>query len=144
MNGRTISQLAKECGVNVETIRFYQRCGILSKPPAPAEGWREYSDAAVETVRYIKQGQQLGFSLAEIKRLEEKAGGRQLVFCESVRAATREKIWAVEEQIKQLRKVRKELMQFLARCSAKKENQRCPIFQSLLAMKLNRKGVVRA
>lgn len=135
MKRRTISELAKETGVGVETIRFYERRGILKQPPAPVQGWREYGEDALSTVRYIRQGQQLGFKLAEMKRLQDGAGGEQQVFCESVRAATREKIWAVEEQIKQLRKMRRELQDFLARCSAKKKGERCPIYESLGAMK---------
>jgi MerR family mercuric resistance operon transcriptional regulator len=135
MKRRTISELAKETGVGVETIRFYERRGILKQPPSPAQGWREYGEDALSTVRYIRQGQQLGFKLAEMKRLQDKAGGEQQVFCESVRSATREKIGAVEEQIKQLRKMRRELQDFLTRCSAKKKGERCPIYESLGAMK---------
>jgi MerR family mercuric resistance operon transcriptional regulator len=135
MKRRTISELAKETGVGVETIRFYERRGILKQPPAPVHGWREYGEDALSTVRYIRQGQRLGFKLAEMKRLQDKAGGEQQVFCESVRSATREKIWAVEEQIKQLRKMRRELQDFLTRCSAKKKGERCPIYESLGAMK---------
>lgn len=135
MKRRTISELAKETGVGVETIRFYERRGILKQPPVPVQGWREYGEDALSTVRYIRQGQQLGFKLAEMKRLQDQAGGEQQVFCESVRSATREKIWAVEEQIKQLRKMRRELQDFLTRCSAKKKGERCPIYESLGAMK---------
>ncbi|HVO82563.1 MAG TPA: MerR family transcriptional regulator [Terriglobales bacterium] len=135
MKRRTIGELAREAGVGVETIRFYERRGILKQPSSPAQGWREYGDDALSTLRYIKQGQHLGFRLAEMKRLQERAGGEQQAFCESVRAATRERIWAVEEQIKQLRRMRRELQDFLGRCSAKNAGERCPIYESLGAMK---------
>jgi MerR family mercuric resistance operon transcriptional regulator len=128
---RTISKLAKECGVSVETVRFYERSGILERPPTPAEGWREYGDKALSTLRYIKLGQQLGFKLAEMKQLQTTAGGGQRAFCEAVRAATREKIKAVEAHIEQLNQVRKELDDFLGRCSAKQSDERCPIYESL-------------
>lgn len=135
MKRRTISKLAKEAGVGVETVRFYERRGILKQPEAPAEGWREYSEEALETIRYIKIGQQMGFKLSEMLRLQEKAGGEQRAFCESVREATREKIKAVEEQIKQLQQMHEELQNFLGRCSAKKDGERCPVYESLGAMK---------
>lgn len=135
---RTISKLAEEAGVGVETIRFYERRGILKQPQAPPEGWREYGEDALETIRYIKIGQQLGFKLSEIERLQKNAGGEQRVFCESVRAATREKIKAVEDQIRQLQQVHGELESFLSRCAAKKDGERCPIYESLGAMKRKR------
>jgi MerR family mercuric resistance operon transcriptional regulator len=135
---RTISKLAQEAGVGVETVRFYERRGILKQPEAPPEGWREYGNEALETIRYIKLGQQLGFRLSDIQKLQQKAAGEQRVFCESVRAATREKIKAVEEQIQQLQQVHIELQDFLGRCSAKKEGERCPIYESLGAVKRKR------
>lgn len=138
MKRRTISKLAKEAGVGVETVRFYERRGILKQPDSPTEGWREYGDDALETIRYIKIGQQMGFKLSEMQRLQQKAGGQQRTFCESVRAATREKMKAVEEQIRQLQQIHQELESFLGRCSAKKDGERCPIYESLGAMKRKR------
>ena len=116
-------------------MRFYEKRGILTQPDAPAEGWREYGDDALETIRYIKIGQQMGFKLTEMQRLQQKARGEQRVFCESVREATRAKIKSVEEQIQQLQQVHQELKNFLGRCSAKKPTERCPIYESLGAMK---------
>ncbi|HKS76103.1 MAG TPA: MerR family transcriptional regulator, partial [Terriglobales bacterium] len=72
MKRRTISKLAREAGVGIETVRFYEKRGILKQPDAPAEGWREYGDEALETIRYIKIGQQMGFKLAEMQRLQQK------------------------------------------------------------------------
>jgi len=135
MKRRTISKLAKEAGVGIETVRFYEKRGILEQPDTPAEGWREYGEEALETIRYIKIGQQLGFKLSEMQRLQQKARGEQRVFCESVREATRAKIEAVEEQIRQLEQVHEELQNFLGRCTAKKPAERCPIYESLRATK---------
>ena len=70
MKGKTIGKLAKEAGIGVETIRFYEQRGILKQPPAPASGWRQYSEEALSTIRYIKVGQQLGFTLSEMERLQ--------------------------------------------------------------------------
>jgi len=138
MKKRTISKLAKEAGVGVETVRFYERRGILKQPELPSEGWRDYGSDAVETIRYIKIGQQLGFKLSEMQKLQEKAAGEQRAFCESVRAATRDKIKAIEGQIEQLRQVHTEWTDFLGRCSAKKDTERCPIYESLGTKKRKR------
>jgi DNA-binding transcriptional MerR regulator len=135
MKGRTISKLAKEAGVGVETIRFYERRGILKQPPAPPAGWRQYSQEALSTIRYIKIGQQLGFKLSEIAGLQAKASGGQQSFCESVRNATRSKIKAVEQQIEQLQNIHRELLEFLGSCSAKKASDPCPIYNTLGADK---------
>jgi MerR family mercuric resistance operon transcriptional regulator len=134
MARRTISKLAKQVGVGVETIRFYERLGIVAKPAIPASGWREYDDATLETVRYIKQGQQLGFTLNEIKRMQKAARGDQGSFCESVRAATRQKIAAVEHEIEELRDRQQQLKDFLTRCSAKIADEKCPLYQAIGAM----------
>jgi MerR family mercuric resistance operon transcriptional regulator len=69
MEGLTIGALARAAGVNVETIRFYERQGLLRKPPKPEEGYRKYPSEAVKQVRFIKGAQRLGFSLKEIAEL---------------------------------------------------------------------------
>jgi DNA-binding transcriptional MerR regulator len=135
MKRRTIGTLAREVGVSVETIRFYERCGILAQPPLPPRGWREYGEEALALIRYIKQAQQMGFTLAELKRLQVKADGSRRAFCESIRNATRKKMRAVEEHIRQLQTIRQDLESFLARCTAKKKNERCPIYDTCVRLK---------
>jgi len=71
---RTIGRLAEEAGVNVETIRFYERSGLLRQPKAPVSGWRVYDGSAVWIIHYIKLGRQLGFTLAELKALLANVG----------------------------------------------------------------------
>ncbi len=66
---RTISKLAKELGVNVETIRFYERRGLISQPEKPETGYRHYSDDVRSRIRFIKRAQGLGFTLEEIANL---------------------------------------------------------------------------
>jgi MerR family transcriptional regulator, mercuric resistance operon regulatory protein len=135
MKRRTIGTLAWEAGVNVETVRFYERCGILVQPPSQPEGWREYDDEALALIRYIKQAQQMGFTLAEIKRLQTQAGGNRPAFCESVRSAARAKIRTIEEQIGRLQTIRQDIENFLARCTAKKIDERCAIYETCMRLK---------
>jgi MerR family mercuric resistance operon transcriptional regulator len=135
MKRRTIGTLAREAGVNVETVRFYERCGILLQPPSPQEGWREYDEEALALIRYIKQAQHMGFTLAELKRLQTKADGSRFAFCESVRNAAREKMRAIEEQIGHLQTIRQGLEGFLARCTAKKMDEKCLIYETCVRLK---------
>jgi MerR family mercuric resistance operon transcriptional regulator len=69
MSELTIGQAAREAGVNLETIRFYERRGLLAQPPTPLSGFRRYDDEAVLAVRFIKRAQDLGFSLREIQEI---------------------------------------------------------------------------
>jgi len=127
---RTIGKLAAESGVGVETVRYYQRFGILSHPDQQG-GWRSYPDEAVAAIRYVKEAQKLGFTLSEIKRLKEDArDGPQ--FCADVRSASLAKIGMLEEQIKSLLHARRELKAFVGRCAALEESKRCPIARALL------------
>ena len=69
--GMTIGRLAKEAGVNVETVRYYQRRGLLEEPQKPAGGHRRYQQSTLDRIAFIRRAQALGFSLAEIESLLE-------------------------------------------------------------------------
>lgn len=69
MKSRTIGKLAEEAGVHVETIRYYERRGILAQPQKPENGWRTYGDDSLSTLRFVKRAQWMGFSLDEIEEL---------------------------------------------------------------------------
>ena len=75
----TIGVLAKRAGVNVETIRFYQRRGLLTEPDRPLKGVRRYAERDVQRVRFIKQGQKLGFSLDELTELLSLEDGQHSI-----------------------------------------------------------------
>src|SRR5258708_24746412 len=83
---RTIGKLAKEAKVNVETIRFYERRGLLRQPKAPATGWRGYEDSAGWVIHYLKLARQLGFTLAAIRQGMGSLGGRKAFFASRQRA----------------------------------------------------------
>ncbi len=123
---RTIGVLAREAGVGVETIRFYEREGLLPKPPQPLDGWRTYGDEAVEIVKYIRLAQRIGFSLAEIKELGRRLfGGGD--FCRDFRDALEEKLEATETEMRRLAGVRSELKRTLGSCLRKSGKGECPI-----------------
>jgi DNA-binding transcriptional MerR regulator len=125
---RTIGKLAKEAKVNVETIRFYERRGLLRRPKSPVSGWRVYDDSAVWMIHYIKLARQLGFTLTEVKRVMGSLGGGKS-FCASVQRAYEDKIGLVGEKIHQLQATRRELRKALAACLKRSATGDCPIAQ---------------
>ncbi len=125
---RTIGKLANEAKVNVETIRFYERRGLLRQPKAPATGWRVYDDSAVWVIHYIKLARQLGFTLAEIRKVMGSLGGGKS-FCASVQRAYQDKIGLIGEKIHQLQAARRELKKALAACLKRSATGDCPMAQ---------------
>ena len=128
MKARTIGVLAREAGVNVETIRFYEREGLLKQPPLPERGWRVYGDEAVWTVKYIRLAQKMGFSLGDVKELGRRlyGGGN---FCRDFRSLLQEKLAQTDAEIRKLTDIRAEIERSLASCRAKSGVGECPIMQ---------------
>lgn len=124
----TIGAVAKKAGVNVETIRYYQRLKLLEEPPKPPGGVRRYSDTAVSRVQFIKRAQELGFSLAEIRRLL-RLGDPQS--CGQARALAAEKLALVESRVADLVRLRGVLRELIGRCDRRRGRIACPIIESL-------------
>ena len=130
MEGLTTAKLAHEGGVNVETIRYYERHGLLPRPPRTHSGYRVFSDDAATRLRFIKHAQALGFSLNEIKdllRLRIRPGSS----CSDVREKAEAKIAEVDEKIRHLRAIKKALVQMAATCSGQGPVSVCTIIQAL-------------
>lgn len=128
MSEMTVGALGRAAGVGVETIRYYQRLGLLELPERPARGVRRYSDAAVSRVRFIKRAQELGFSLAEIRRLM-RLGDPQS--CGEARALAAEKLALVESRLADLERLRGVLKTLIGRCDRRRGRVACPIVESL-------------
>lgn len=128
MSGMTIGKLASAAGVNVETIRYYQRLGLLEAPSRPAGSVRRYTEEAASRVRFIKRAQELGFSLAEIRRLM-RLGDPQS--CGEARALAAEKLALVEARVADLERLRAVLRELIGRCDRARGKVGCPIIESL-------------
>lgn len=124
----TIGALAKQAGVNVETVRYYQRRGLVGEPQRPLGGIRRYSDAHVRRLRFIKQAQVLGFSLEEVKELLALEDGRH---CREAERLASMKLAAVRERVGQLRRVEQALATLVARCECNTGKVRCPLIAAL-------------
>ena len=134
MNDMTISRLAKAGGVGVETVRFYQRRGLLPVPPRSGSGInggiRRYGADEMQRLRFIKAAQSAGFSLEEIKRLLDLDASADRA---QVRVLARERILALDKRIAELQSARKALSSLADICSASDEGP-CPIIASFEAV----------
>lgn len=141
MSTMSIGQLAHQGGVGVETVRFYERRGLLEDPPRSASGYREYPPEALERLRFIRRAKGLGFSLAEIEELLALAGvaddpctdcdpdGGDA--CTRVQARIREKMAALDEQIASLERMRTSFEELARYCRSRREADACPFLESL-------------
>jgi MerR family mercuric resistance operon transcriptional regulator len=121
-------RLARRAGVNVETIRYYQRLQLVQEPARPPGGVRRYGEAAVSRVRFIRRAQELGFSLAEIRRLM-RLGDPQS--CGEARSLAAEKLALVESRVADLERLRRVLRDLIGRCDRRRGKVACPIIESL-------------
>ncbi len=124
----TIGALAREAGVNVETIRYYQRRGLVPEPARPLGGIRSYAPEHVQRIRFIKQAQQLGFSLEEVGDLLSLEDG---LHCREVEEIAGQKLTMVRERIAQLRTIESALATLIGKCRSNKGKLRCPLISAL-------------
>lgn len=125
----TIGTLAKKAGVNVETIRFYQRRGLLVPPVRPFKGIRHYSENDVQRVRFIKQGQKLGFSLDEVSELLSLEEGQH---CREAKEIAQRKLVLIRERIEGLQTMETALSNLVESCTGNTDSVSCPIILTLL------------
>lgn len=125
-----MSEVARAAGVNPQTVRYYERCGLLPEPPRSASNYRLYPAAAVQRVRFIKRAQALGFTLrevAELLALDEAPQGR----CAEVRVRAQAKVQAIETRLRALQAMRRALTALIEDCPAAEPVSRCPILRAL-------------
>jgi MerR family transcriptional regulator, mercuric resistance operon regulatory protein len=128
-NTFTIGKLAKKAGVNVETIRFYQRRGLLVEPVKPFNGIRHYNERDMQRVQFIKQGQKLGFSLAEILELLSLEDGQH---CWEAKEIALRKLALIRERIECLCTMETALSNLVETCANNTESVSCPIILTLM------------
>jgi MerR family transcriptional regulator, copper efflux regulator len=124
-----IGEVAGEAGVNIQTLRFYERRGLLKNPPRRPSGYREYTPDSVRRVRFIKRAQQLGFTLKEIEELLQLRDDPS-VPCAEVRTTAEAKVSEIDEKIRHLKAMKKAL-QTLAESCAANQQRHCPLLESL-------------
>jgi MerR family mercuric resistance operon transcriptional regulator len=130
MGGLTIGQLAKKAQVNVETIRYYERRGLIPEPPRRESGYRQYSEMDVARIRFIKNAKELGFSLKEILELLSLRVDPKTT-CGDVKKRAEGKIADMEEKIKALQRMKKALTKLASTCRGRGPTTECPILEML-------------
>jgi len=124
----TIGQLAKAAGVNIETIRYYQRRGLLNEPPKPLGGYRRYAPEQAKRVRFIKRAQALGFTLDEIVAILTLDAA---CACAETQALATRKLGLIERKMADLAAIQQALESLLRQCDAEDGHASCPIIDVL-------------
>lgn len=124
----TIGALARAADVHLETIRYYQRRGLLEEPVKPHGGIRRYSEAHARRLRFIKHAQALGFSLDEVGDLLALEDGRH---CRAAERLGAKKLEAVRERIQHLRRMEQALAALVADCRRNRGKVSCPLITAL-------------
>jgi MerR family mercuric resistance operon transcriptional regulator len=128
LKGLTIGTVAKAAGVNVETIRFYQRLGLLSEPNKPYGGIRRYDETDVARVRFVKSAQRLGFSLDEIAELLQLEDGTH---CAEASVLAEHKLEDVRKRLADLRRMERTLSQLVQACHTQRGRVSCPLIAAM-------------
>lgn len=126
----TIGAFARAAGVNVETIRFYQRKGLLAEPEKPYGGIRRYGEADVARLKFVKSAQRLGFSLDEVAGLLRLEDGTH---CDEARELAEQKLGDVRVKLADLHRIESALSQLVQDCCASHGTVRCPVIAALEA-----------
>ncbi len=123
--------LAKMAGVNIETIRYYEKQGILPEPDRSPSGYRQYDEETVNRIRFVKRAQKLGFSLSEIKQLLKLSEGG-ITDCDEVKDIALKKLEAIKEKIINLQKLDSILSNLATQCDRQQSIKDCPIIEALM------------
>lgn len=126
----TIGKVARLTEVGIETLRFYEREGLIPEPPRRDSGYRQYPPATIDRVRFIKRAKDLGFTLAEIKELLNLSVGPKTT-CADVKRKTDEKIKEVDTKIADLKRIKRALNRLTDQCRGKGPVSKCPILENL-------------
>jgi MerR family transcriptional regulator, mercuric resistance operon regulatory protein len=125
----TISQLAKSAGVKVETVRYYQRIGLLTIPRLDGPGFRFYGDEDARRLRFVRHAQTLGFTLDEIAVLLRLSSAD----CEEVERLAKERLAAIKEKMADLHRLEDALERTVFECERRRPHTGCPLIETLLS-----------
>lgn len=126
----TIGQVAAKAGVGVETIRFYERKGLIEAPPRKKSGYRQYDEDAVKRLAFIQQAKSLGFSLNEIHELFNICS-RPGTSSRDIKNLSEAKLNDIESKIKMLQQIRRTLKSLIKKCPGEGSIGQCPILKAM-------------
>ena len=123
-------EVAQQAGVNPQTLRYYERRGLLEEPPRRPSGYRSYAADTIDRLRFVKRAQQLGFTLAEVEALLHLASGGP-ASCDQARTMATEKVAELDAKIESLQAMRKALDRLIDTCDLPRGSRKCPLINSL-------------
>lgn len=126
----TIGTVARRAGVAIDTIRYYEREGLLPEPLRRASGYRSYNESAVSRLRFIRRAKDLGFTLEEIRDLLALSADRHRGV-KAVRQRAQQRLAAIDTRIAELKRIRKGLKQLIEACPGRGAPEQCPILRAL-------------
>src|SRR5438128_2332712 len=130
MKPLTIGQVARRAAIGIETVRFYERQGLIEEPARKESGYRQYPEDVVARLRFIKRAKELGFSLKEIKELLALRVDPETT-CGEIKQRAKAKIADVEARIKALQRIKKALLKVTTSCQGRGPTSECPILDAL-------------
>ena len=136
METLSIGQLAKKAEVNIQTVRYYERRGLLPDPPRRESGYRQYSLSDLARLRFIKHAKELGFSLREIMELLTLRVDPNTT-CTNVKKRAEAKLVDVEDKILALQRIKEALTHLVGLCRGRGPTSECPILEALEATNQN-------
>jgi len=126
--GFTIGMLASKADINVETIRYYERRGLIRQPVKPGTGYRQYDNECLQRLLFIKRAKSLGFSLDEIKNLLVLSDGN----CADIRSLAEQKLNRIHAKVQDLTRLENVLRDLVRQCDSNAHQASCPIIETLL------------
>jgi MerR family mercuric resistance operon transcriptional regulator len=123
----TINVTAKKAGIGIETIRYYQRIGLIDKPEKPLSGYRVYSEDTISRLHFIQRAKELGFSLDEISRLLALGDGS----CIATKELASHKLEIIKSKLQDLQSMASTLEQLIQSCESNPDYQGCPIITAI-------------
>jgi Cu(I)-responsive transcriptional regulator len=134
MNGLTIGRLAKQAGLGIETVRFYERQGLIAPPPRTDSNYRIYPEEEISRLKFIKRAKDLGFTLKEIKELFHLQHDPHATKAD-VKKRTMEKIEDIKKRVQDLSKIQAALEHLAEACDGHGPMSECPIMDALTGHK---------
>lgn len=134
MNGMTIGQVAKKADIGIETIRFYERKGLIDEPPRKESGYRQYDAGVVDRLLFIQQAKMLGFTLAEIQELLSLKI-RPDTTSREIKKIAEAKLADIAARIKMLKRMQRTLKKLVGQCPGHGPVDECPILETLSSAK---------
>ncbi len=128
--GMRSGEVAAQAGVNVQTLRYYERRGLLEVPPRSPRGYRRYPPETVRVIRFVKRSQELGFTLHEVQELLHLAKGGPAA-CKPARDLAGTRIEDLERKIRELQRMKDSLAELVDTCELPSRDRRCPLIASL-------------